>query len=466
MTGVTVHLVDATLDGGPIVAQEAVPVLPGDDEATLHARIHAVEHRLLPRAVALLLAGAVAVAPDGRHVALDLGRADAAVPVPRRALLSVSDKTGPGRPRARPRRARVRARLDRRHRAGAPRRRPAGDRRRAPSPASPRCSTAGSRRSIRGSTAASSPTAGSPTTGAQLARGRRSPRSSSSSSTSIRSRPRSSGPGSRSTSSIEEIDIGGPSMVRAAAKNHASVAIVTTRRATTRSSPRSTRRAASTTALRRALAVEAFAHTAAYDARIAAELPGRMAAAGVALPDEPGLPGASDPYPASADGRRSRRSRRCATARTRTSPRPATGGRGATRGRRARSASGAPPLQGKALSYNNVLDASAAAALGRAAARPGVRHRQAHQPVRRRGAADAPRGVGGRARRRTRSARSAGSWRSRGPVDRGPRRARWPRSSSRSSSRPASTPTPSRSSPTKPNLRVLVDPALGARPAP
>ena len=46
-----------------------------------------------------------------------------------------------------------------------------------------------------------------------------------------------------------------------------------------------------------ALAVEAFRTTAAYDARIAAELPDRIAAAGVALPDEPGLPGSSDPYP-------------------------------------------------------------------------------------------------------------------------------------------------------------------------
>ena len=36
VTGCTVHLVDETLDGGPIVAQEAVPVLPGDDEASLH----------------------------------------------------------------------------------------------------------------------------------------------------------------------------------------------------------------------------------------------------------------------------------------------------------------------------------------------------------------------------------------------------------------------------------------------
>ena len=72
VTGVTVHLVDATLDGGPIVAQEAVPILPGDDAETLHRRIRAVEHRLLPRAVALALAGALAVAPDGRHTTIDL----------------------------------------------------------------------------------------------------------------------------------------------------------------------------------------------------------------------------------------------------------------------------------------------------------------------------------------------------------------------------------------------------------
>ena len=94
VTGVTIHLVDATLDGGPIVAQEAVPVLPGDDEESLRARIQAVEHRLLPRVVELLAAGAVSVADDGRRVDIDLERADTSVPTPRRALLSVSDKTG------------------------------------------------------------------------------------------------------------------------------------------------------------------------------------------------------------------------------------------------------------------------------------------------------------------------------------------------------------------------------------
>src|SRR4051812_616436 len=94
VTGVTVHLVDATLDGGPIVAQEAVDVLPGDDEDTLLARIHPVEHRLLPRAVTALLAGAIDVPSGARRATVDRVAVDAAAPVPRRALLSVSDKAG------------------------------------------------------------------------------------------------------------------------------------------------------------------------------------------------------------------------------------------------------------------------------------------------------------------------------------------------------------------------------------
>lgn len=47
--GCTVHLVDATLDGGPIVAQAVVPVLPNDDEDRLAARVLEQEHRLYPR---------------------------------------------------------------------------------------------------------------------------------------------------------------------------------------------------------------------------------------------------------------------------------------------------------------------------------------------------------------------------------------------------------------------------------
>jgi phosphoribosylglycinamide formyltransferase-1 len=50
-SGVTVHLVDEGVDTGPILLQEPVPVLPGDTEETLHARIKTVEHRLLPRGV-------------------------------------------------------------------------------------------------------------------------------------------------------------------------------------------------------------------------------------------------------------------------------------------------------------------------------------------------------------------------------------------------------------------------------
>lgn len=47
-TGVIVHLVpDARVDEGPVLAQEAVPILPGDTHETLAERIHAVEHRLL-----------------------------------------------------------------------------------------------------------------------------------------------------------------------------------------------------------------------------------------------------------------------------------------------------------------------------------------------------------------------------------------------------------------------------------
>jgi phosphoribosylglycinamide formyltransferase-1 len=55
-TGVTVHLVDEGVDSGPILAQEPVPILPGDTPESLRERVHAVEHRLLPRVVRSLLA--------------------------------------------------------------------------------------------------------------------------------------------------------------------------------------------------------------------------------------------------------------------------------------------------------------------------------------------------------------------------------------------------------------------------
>ncbi len=90
-----------------------------------------------------------------------------------------------------------------------------------------------------------------------------------------------------------------------------------------------------------------------------------MAEAGVAPARRARSAGRRRPVPGQPVRSRSRRSRRCATARTRTSRRPATGARGPAPVD-GPFATGEPPLQGKALSYNNVLDASAAAALGRA----------------------------------------------------------------------------------------------------
>ncbi|MFM7225711.1 MAG: phosphoribosylglycinamide formyltransferase [Actinomycetota bacterium] len=54
ITGMTVHLVTEDVDSGPILAQEAVPVLDDDTEETLHERIKEVERRLYPEVVARL----------------------------------------------------------------------------------------------------------------------------------------------------------------------------------------------------------------------------------------------------------------------------------------------------------------------------------------------------------------------------------------------------------------------------
>ncbi len=60
-TGVTVHFMVEEVDAGPVVAQEAVPVLPGETKESLLERLHPVEHRLLVRAVADFFWGKVAV---------------------------------------------------------------------------------------------------------------------------------------------------------------------------------------------------------------------------------------------------------------------------------------------------------------------------------------------------------------------------------------------------------------------
>jgi phosphoribosylglycinamide formyltransferase-1 len=64
LTGSTVHLVDAGVDTGPILAQEAVPVLAGDDRASLHERIKVVERRLLVDVIAAVATRGVV--SDGR----------------------------------------------------------------------------------------------------------------------------------------------------------------------------------------------------------------------------------------------------------------------------------------------------------------------------------------------------------------------------------------------------------------
>lgn len=56
-TGCTVHFVDETLDGGPIIAQSAVPVLADDNEEALAARILSAEHQLYAEALALVVSG-------------------------------------------------------------------------------------------------------------------------------------------------------------------------------------------------------------------------------------------------------------------------------------------------------------------------------------------------------------------------------------------------------------------------
>lgn len=56
-TGCTVHFVDETLDGGPIIAQRIVPVLDSDTEETLSARILEQEHQLYAEALALIVSG-------------------------------------------------------------------------------------------------------------------------------------------------------------------------------------------------------------------------------------------------------------------------------------------------------------------------------------------------------------------------------------------------------------------------
>jgi phosphoribosylglycinamide formyltransferase 1 len=64
--GASVHFVTAELDGGPVILQGRVPILPGDDPEQLAARVLAAEHRLYPRVVGWFAQGRLRLGDDGR----------------------------------------------------------------------------------------------------------------------------------------------------------------------------------------------------------------------------------------------------------------------------------------------------------------------------------------------------------------------------------------------------------------
>lgn len=66
VTGATMHFVDEGVDTGPIIVQDAIPVLPDDTEESLSARILEVEHALYPEAIRLFAAGRLTI--GGRRV--------------------------------------------------------------------------------------------------------------------------------------------------------------------------------------------------------------------------------------------------------------------------------------------------------------------------------------------------------------------------------------------------------------
>lgn len=74
VSGMTIHFVDTNLDGGPIIAQEPVPIFEGDDVTTLQARIQKREHQMLPEVVRDLAAGELTC--QGRHVVRKGDRAE------------------------------------------------------------------------------------------------------------------------------------------------------------------------------------------------------------------------------------------------------------------------------------------------------------------------------------------------------------------------------------------------------
>ncbi|HWH23491.1 MAG TPA: bifunctional phosphoribosylaminoimidazolecarboxamide formyltransferase/IMP cyclohydrolase, partial [Candidatus Limnocylindria bacterium] len=165
---------------------------------------------------------------------------------------------------------------------------------------------------------------------------------------------------------VEEIDIGGPTLVRAAAKNHASVAIVT-EPAQYDAVLAAVRDGGVGEELRRELAAAAFRLTATYDTLIAGTLPARWWPAGVATPEramaDAAGGGADSALPATVE----LRLERLQSLRYGENPHQAAALYTASGADLAAGAfsQGATPLQGKPLSYNNILDTAAATGLAR-----------------------------------------------------------------------------------------------------
>lgn len=353
-TGVTVHLVDETLDGGPILLQETVEVRSDDDEASLLGRIHPVEHRLLGQAILLLLCGAVSVA--GRRTAIDTTKAGAAMLPPRRALLSVSDKGGL---------ADFAAGLRELGHELVSTGGTAAVLRDAGLPVTDVAAVSGAGEMLGGRVKTLHPRVhggiladrASAAHRAQLAAAAIAPfglvvvnlypfaRAAEREGISL-------------AELVEEIDIGGPALLRAAAKNFASVAAICSPQRYDEVLTALRGGGEVPLALRAVLAVEAFRHVAAYDARIAVELPRHFAAA-LPLHDVPGLPAASDPFPPVLPIALEK----VATLRYGENPHQAAAlyRRPGTPPSRGPFAGEPALLQGKALSYNNVLDTAAAA---------------------------------------------------------------------------------------------------------
>jgi phosphoribosylaminoimidazolecarboxamide formyltransferase / IMP cyclohydrolase len=345
VTGATIHVVNATLDGGPIVAQEAVPVLAADDESSLHERIKAVEHRVLPATVARILAERTGTAP----------------PAARRALLAVSDKTSlPELGRAL-----VELGFELVSTGGT-----AAALRAVDLPVTDVAAVTGFPEMLDGRVKTLHPRIHAGVLADQRENSHRAALADAGIApfelVVVNLYPFANAverDGAALGDVVEQIDIGGPALIRAAAKNHGSVSVVTAPGQYEVVLEALRTQGSVPLELRSALAVEAFRLTAAYDARIAAELPCFVDDAGISLPPWPGMPRSEDQFP----DRLTIPLEKVETLRYGENPHQLAAryrrvGRGAERGL---FAAGEPPLQGKTLSYNNVLDAAAAANVGR-----------------------------------------------------------------------------------------------------